>query len=309
MKVILIFRNFINKIKELWNVYGGIALSTLISWWSSWSKASMDTWSSYITLTISCIGLLTFFKLVIAKRNKNKADAVALSSNKNVKNIRHALEPDKVGEELGTTLLYTVQEGKKLMSKFSKIMKWLWGNKLTLTSIVSNLILGAIGQFLMYSDTLKDYQFFQEHKTVFIVVVTGLTILWLLHNTYCLVTKYGLESLKELELRSKRILEEQQEKLSPEQRKVLKQQLAIYKNQEAKILEDLLNIENAINKAKSIIDDFTFLKSLGATPTNEQRMSYDDAINTLANAQANKTTLEDSKEKLENQIKLLKERL
>jgi len=74
VRIIIAIQKFWNKIKELWNIYGGIALSSVISWWSGWSKNTMDLWATYITLTITCIGLLTFFKLAFAKKRKNKAD-------------------------------------------------------------------------------------------------------------------------------------------------------------------------------------------------------------------------------------------
>ncbi len=308
MKIINIFQKICNKLKELWNIYGGIALSTLIAWWTGWTKTSMDLWASYITLTITCIGLLTFFKLAFAKRKKNKVDAFALSSNKHIKRISSALNPERAGEEIGQTIIYTVGEGKKLMSKLKNLLKWLWGNKFTLISIISNIVVGAFAQFILYSDYLKDYQFFQEHKTVFIVVVTALTVLWLIENIYCVVTKYGLENLEELRKRSQEKKEEAVGKLTPEQKKTLKNQLSVFKKQESEIVNRLKEIDNELIIVEKTISEFTLLRSINISPTNEQMVDNQKAITTKDQLKTEKDNLTNQKSNIELAIKRIKER-
>jgi len=84
----------------------------------------------------------------------------------------------------------------------------------------------------MYSDTLKDFAFFQEHKIVFISVVISLTILWILwliDNIVCVVTKFGLENLEELKNRTEEKKKETVAKLTAKQKKALKNQLSVFK--------------------------------------------------------------------------------
>ena len=307
MKFIQFIKNIINEIRNLWNVYGGIILSTVISWWSRWSKATIDVWASYLTLTITCIGLLTFFKIVIMNNKKGKIDGFALS--KTAKNVRNALDPLKPGQEVGEAIIYTAKGGKKLMANLKKLLKWLWGNKLTLTSIISNLVVSAFAQFIMYSDTLKDIQFFQEHDLIFKIVVTILCVLWLADNIFCVVTKYGLENLEELKTKSELKKQEQLNKLSKEQKAVLKQALAEYKKSENIVLEELKKIDLEIEKFQKIISNYKILEKLGIGVTAEQVSQNNEAkaqVVTLANQKA---TLENQKNDLSQKIVNLKNQL
>lgn len=307
MKFIQFIKNIINEIRNLWNVYGGIILSTVISWWSRWSKATIDVWASYLTLTITCIGLLTFFKIVIMNNKKGKIDGFALS--KTAKNVRNALDPLKPGQEVGEAIIYTAKGGKKLMANLKKLLKWLWGNKLTLTSIISNLVVSAFAQFIMYSDTLKDIQFFQEHDLIFKIVVTVLCVLWLADNIFCVVTKYGLENLEELKTKSELKKQEQLNKLSKEQKAVLKQTLAEYKKSENIVLEELKKIDLEIEKFQKIISNYKILEKLGIGVTAEQVSQNNEAKAQVVTLENQKATLENQKNDLSQKIVNLKNQL
>lgn len=309
MKLIQTFSKMWKKIRELWNIYGGIALSSLIAWWTNWSKSSMDVWASYITLTITCIGLLTFFKLAFTKNKKTKADKVALTTNKHIKNINNALNPTLPGEELGLTLVYSVREGKKFMTKLKNIIKWLWGNKLTLTSIVSNLLVSAFAQAIMYGDVLKDIEFFQVHDITFKVVVTILCVMWLINNIYTAVTKYGLENLSQLKQRSEEKKQETLAKLTPEQKKALKNQLALLKKQKENKALEIKDIEKKLEEFALIVTEFETLQSLMIEPSQEQRNNYYTAKNnvekytqSLANCKSTMQTLDSAMENIKKKL-------
>lgn len=309
MKIIQTFSIMWKKIKELWNIYGGIALSSLIAWWTNWSKYSMDVWASYITLTITCIGLLTFFKLAFTKNKKTKADKVALSTNKHFKNINNALNPTNSGEELGKTLIYSVREGKKFMTKLKNIIKWLWGNKLTLTSIISNLVVSAFAQAIMYGDMLKDFEFFQVHDLTFKIVVTVLCVLWLINNIFTAVTKYGLENLGQLEKRSEEKKQETLAKLTPEQKQALKSQLALIKKQKETALSKIKECETKITGLTTIVKEVDTLLSLGIEPSQEQRSKYNSAKNELQVCEQNLATYNSSMQTLNKAMENIKKKL
>ena len=305
--IVKFFKNLIDEIKGLWNIYGGIILSTMIAWWSRWSKSTIDVWASYLTLTITCIGLLTFFKIVIFNKKKKKVDGVALS--KTAKAVKTALNPLQPGKEIGEAIIFTAKGGQKLMLKFKNLMKWLWGNKLTLTSIISNLVVSAVAQFIMYSDTLKDVAFFQEHDLVFKIVVGVLCVLWLADNIFCVVTKYGLENLEELKDKSEAKKEEQLNKLTKEQKALLKQTLATYKETESKIVEQMKFIDQKINEFQKIINDYKLLEGLGIGVTSEQVDEYNNAKTQVVTLDNQKATLERQKEDIANKIGDLKKQL
>lgn len=296
------------KIKGLWNVYGGIAISTTIAFLTNWNKVEMDRWGSYLLLTITCISLLTFFKVLLKKKTNNIPDTLALQQ-KNVKQLKTALYPEKVGEELGTAIIYTVKEGQKVMGKFSKFCKWLWGNKFTLISIISNLTVSAVAQFIMYSDTLKDYAFFQEHKLIFIIVVTALCVLWLLDNIFCVVTKYGLENLNEIKARVEAKKQEQLAKLTPQQKQALKKLLGNLKETEKGIVAKLKDVESAIEVTQSKINEFEVLQNINFGLSAEQVAEWQTLKTNVNDLENQKRTLTEQKSKLDVDIQRVKNQL
>ena len=303
MKIVKFFKSFIKELKDLWNVYGGILLSTLIAWWSKWSKSTIDVWTSYLTLSITCIGLLTFFKIVIFNK-KGKVDGVAMS--KTAKTVRTAIDPLKPGQEIGEAIIYTAKGGQKLMAKLKNLIKWLWGNKLTLTSIISNLFVSVVAQYVMYSDTLKDVAFFQEHDLIFKIVVGVLCALWLADNIFCVVTKYGLENLDQLKTKSEEKKKAQLGKLTKEQKQALKQTLGVYKEAYSDILGKITNIVDDIKKFEKIIADFKLFENLKLEVTAEQVNDYNNAKEQVAVLNNQKSALEGQKHDLEDKMAKIK---
>ena len=296
------------KVKGLWNIYGGIAISTIIAWLTNWSKVEMDTWSSYLLLTISCISLLTFFKVVFKKKTNGIPDKL-ISQQKNVKVLKTALYPEQVGEEIGTAIIYTVKGGQKIVGKFGKFLKWIWGNKFTLISIISNLVVSATAQFIMYSDTLKDFAFFQEHKMIFIIVVTALCVLWLFDNIFCVVTKYGLENLEEIKERTAAKKQEQLNKLTPDQKKSLKKVLKGLLDTEKMLIQKIKEAYDVINTVKKQIGDFEVLQSINYQLSAEQIAEYQGLKQKLIDTEASKNSYLSQKEKLDSDIQRVKAKL
>lgn len=309
MKLINIIHKIYDKIKELWNIYGGIALSTLIAYVTRWSKNSMEIWSSYITLTITCIGLLTFFKFSFTKSKKNKTDKVVLSANKQVKQINSAIEPNKVGQELGEAIIYSYKEGKRIMTKLKKVFKWLWGNKVTLTSIISNLFFATISQYLLYSDTLKEIEFFQVHDITTKVISTIVAVIWLILNIYSAINHLGLENLDALKKRSEEKKQEAISKLSKEQKVALKTQLNLYKKQYTEIKAKVKEVSKKLEFANVIISQFQLLTSQNISPLSEQEQQYHEALNTKNNCVNDLSLLNSKMKNVEISISNLKAKL
>jgi len=305
-----IVKSILKKLISLWTVYGGIALSLVIAWWTNFTKNKMDLWTAFLTLTITCIGLLTFVKSVVLKRKQDTSiESMAMIRNRNAHSLDKVISPEENSKELGELIIHSVKEGKEIMSKIGKFLKLLWGNKYTLASIISNLAVTAFAQFLMYSDMLNKYEFFVQHTLAFRIAVTVLCALWLIDNIFCVVTKYGLESLGDLKERSEKKKQEAIEKLTPEQKATFKNTLVSFKEKHNELINSINGLVKDIEKFKKVVADFELLQKYNIASTSEQEANYNDARNQLVVLINEKQSLENQKTSLEHEMAKVKERL
>lgn len=303
-------KELVNKIKDLWNIYGGIALSTLIAWLSNWNRDSIDKWSSYILLCITCISLLTFLKVVLFKKKPNNiADNIALNQTRNVRVIKTALNPESVGEELGNAIIYTINGGKKMKEKLSAFFKLIYGNKFTSLSLLLNLAYTGLAQFLLYSDTLADIPFFVEHKVACIVVATTISVLWLALELYKDIKNYGFENLDKLNEKWAERKAKKEAKLTKEQKETIKNQIEELQNKQVKLSAYINDIKESMEKYKAIINKVNDYKALGIMIESSLLDSYNTACVNLSRNKSDLDRLTASKDEVENQIKELNEKL
>lgn len=285
----------IRKGKELWNVYGGIALSTLIAWLTHWDKVEMDKWASYLILTLTCISVLTFFKIVLFRKKKKKAtklDKGIFNSNKNVKRLRTAINPMSIGQEVGNAIIYTCKGGKWFMGKVKNFFKELWGNKFTLLNTIIVLFLATLSQVMTYTEYLYRINWFAENEIVIKIASPIVAGIWVFIDLLTTYTKYGFESLDEL---AKRKEEKKLASLTKEEKGKLKDNVKDLKSK----LEILKEKEESVSKA---ISNFETLINAGYLLSVSERDEYNsnkDQIINVQNAIAN----------LENRIKQLEEEL
>ncbi len=265
---------FLKKLGKLlssyWNIWGAVLLSTFIAWLNDFSRGSMDVATSYLVLTLTCIGFFTFFKsYVLSRRKGGKATPLesAVNSQKSIKAINTAVDPLKNGEELGVkviqTLTITKRIGGKIMKKIKNFFKALWGNKFTISNTVIVLFNVALTQVATYTKKLYNIKWFAEHETFVKVgspILAGIIVFVDLYTTY---TKYGFESLQEL-------AERKASKLSADEKKTLKSKL--------KLLKDTLN-KRRIEKKEllKVITDNENLMRLGYTLSMEDNSKYEEA--------------------------------
>lgn len=291
--MIKLFKTFIAKMKELWNVYGGIALSTLIAWVNGWNKMEMDRWASYLVLTLTCVSVLTFLKLVFfKKKSANVLDKGALQSQKSVKNLQTAINPMQVGEELGTTIIYTVKGGKIVMKKLKNFFKELWGNKFTLSNTLIVLFLATLTQVATYTEYLYKIQWFAENELVVKIASPIIALLWVFIDLFTTYTKYGFESLEAL---AKRKEEAKLKQLTKEQKSSLKATI--------KKLRDSLDIAKEKKKElHSLVANFETLMGVGYNLNATERDEYNSAVTQINN-------IDNTILNLETKIKDLEEKL
>ena len=304
-----LIKDLIERIKNLWNVYGGIALSTLIAWLTNWSKVEMDRWASYLLLTITCISLLTFFKVILAKKKaKGISDKLAMQQ-KSVKTINTALNPEQVGEEIGTAILFTINGGRKMKEKLKSFIKIVWGNKFTALSLLLNLVYTGLAQYLLYSDALKDIPFFTENKIACIIVATSISVIWLVIELVKDFKNYGFESLDTLNNKWAERKAKKEAKLTPEQRKLVKGQISAVEEKIAMVLNYIDEAKKRVEDAQAIINKYNDFRTLGIFIDEKLASDYSNASAIANKNNADILTLEKDKQSLEEQKAILKAKL
>lgn len=293
-----IFTFVIKPIIDLWNIYGGVLLSMFIGKLTEYNKNSMDTFTSFIIMTLACIGALTFIKVSVFKKKANKLDTV-VSQQSSIKTIKTAIDPVASGEELGKMIIETTTNferiGSKTMEKIKAFFKKLWGNKFTLISIITNSLICAFVDYLILFEYFINFEWFKKNQLAFTIGVIVITVLVLIVTIYTVITKYGWESLNELNKRIQEKKEYKASRLSSEQKHVLKNQIAIVES-------GIKDSKARVKTYTKIIDNFQVLQSVGITPTSEKVVEYNDAV-------TQKNYLEQSIVNFEQQLIRLKEKL
>jgi len=264
------------KTKELWNVYGGIALSTGIAYLNNFDKVEMDKWGSFLLLSLACISVLTFFKIVYFKKKKNVADRGVLSSTKSIKTLETAVNPLGVGEEIGQAIIYTVKGGKRFMQKIKNFFKELWGNKFTLGNTIILLFLATLSQVMTYTEYLYRINWFAEHELVVKIVSPIVAVIWVIIDLLTTYTKYGFESLEEI---AERKLNKSMGKMTKEEKKKLKDNLRELKR-------NLIIVETKKSEIEKDVKDTETLIGSGYTLGFDERNQYDKNKTQLVNLDA-----------------------
>lgn len=280
------------KTKELWNVYGGIALSTGIAYLNNFDKAEMDKWGSFLLLSLACISVLTFFKIVYFKKKKNVADKGVVSSSKSIKTLESAVNPLGVGEEIGQAIIYTVKGGKRFMQKIKNFFKELWGNKFTLGNTIILLFLATLSQVMTYTEYLYRINWFAEHELVIKIISPIVAVIWVTIDLMTTYTKYGFESLEEI---ANRKLNQKVGKMSKEEKQTLKANLKEYKRNLLVVEEKKKQLEEQVKDIEALIDS-------GYNLDFNERNQYDkdktQITNLLGSIESLKTKIKEIEDKL-----------
>ena len=87
-----------------------------------------------------------------------------------------------------------------------------------------------------------------------------------------------------------------------------KNQLSVFKKQESEIVNRLKEIDNELIIVEKTISEFTLLRSINISPTNEQMVDNQKAITTKDQLKTEKDNLTNQKSNIELAIKRIKER-
>lgn len=298
-KLILnLIKKFFGWLVDLWNIYGGIAISSLIVWWTGYSKTTMDNITSYIVLTFTIVSVLTVLKKHYGKGKLTKTEK-AIAMQPTMKAIGQALDPLESGTEISETIIKTTtileRLGKFMKTKIKNFFKRVWGNKATITNITINLVAVGVMDYLTFSNELMRFSFFANNELVLKIVIPILSVIYLMLDIFTTVSKYGWETLEELRLKAEAKAEAKASALTAEQRTVLKTQIKYIKS----AIEDYAQQLKAFEE---IIKNYEILSSLGIAITPEKSSEYQNAVSQTSSITVSVEQLKTELERLENML-------
>ena len=219
---------------EIWIIIA----SSCLSWLSRIENDALSKITNLLTILVISIGLIDWilrkFKHKSQKKRKRQEILSALeNSQKPFRAVNMLENPMGTSEKIGTIIEKILNfMGEK--TKMKKFFKWVWYNKEQLLSILYNVVLVGLANFVMLTDALNGVLGVEVMplwaKISVAVVSLALTALTVRN----VVVKYGLSSLTTID----NILEERAEasarKLTPEQ----KERYKVYLNALNKSLND-----------------------------------------------------------------------
>lgn len=296
MNIKELFKKIIEFLKEQWNLYSPIVISTLASLFSQWNANQVLEINQYISLTISMMCLLTMIKFLINPKGKKNVIESIISTTANVKKADLIIHQDEQLENTLEMLKQSRKVGIIFMEKIKNFFSRIWGNKFTILNITFNLLAVAVVDFLVFSEYLLRFNFFVENELAFKIGIPVLSVLYLVLDIFTTVTKYGWESLDELNEKSEQKALEKAGQLTKEQKTFIKSQLKQIKDAMETAQKNLVGFEK-------VISNFELAKSLSIIPLEAEQVSnYNQAVN-------QKMLLSNQISKYKQQIAILEERL
>lgn len=261
-----------------WNIWGGFLISLVVSWLTHFDKSIMDGLASYLALSLVVIGMLTFAKSVIKEKE-----------GKEVKE-KHLV----LGEEIAKNLYEEMKEGKK-MEKTKKFFKWLWGNKLTLINLIISVSCVALVNFMNFCGYMNRFSIYQENETVFKIIIAFGGFGYLVIDIFTTCSKYGCESLEQLNTRYEKAKNDKLNALTSEQKKIVKESLS-------KLEKTYNELKTKLANAVNTIESYKIFSNIEGFNLNSLTEGYNQAINFVNANQANLN-------ELEKQVAILKAKL
>ena len=283
--------------KKNWNLWVGLLVAIGVAWYNGYDKSKMDNFSSFLILLVTIVGFLSFLKTLTTTKSKELMESNTTSQKTRVSYIEVASNPYKQGQNLAKDIATTIEilREKKAMNKVKKFFKWLYFNKCTITNIVVSIACVAFVNFMSLWGYLDRYQIFQTNPVLFKVIIGVGGVLWTALSVFCSINKLGAENLSEIDARLQAKANEKLSRLTPEQRKLVKENI---KNLQEQLNKLKVESDGAMKKVQS----FTVLKSIEGFDVSNQVESYEKACAIVSNNSSLIT-------KLENEIAILKGKL
>lgn len=221
-----------------------------------------------LMFVVSLFGTLTVLKANIEGKKTPKA-----VFNGNIVSIKNELEKVMVDlkKELQENQTFEFLKENKKMEKIKKFFSWLWGNKCTLLSLTISILSVGFCNFLMFAGYLNRYQVFCENELLLKIIGVSLSVIYLFVDIFTTVSKYGCESLEQLDKRYKEEAEKKLNALTSEQKSVVKSTIK-------KLEIQLEAIEPKFNEAIKTVESYQTLANIKGFDTSTLVDSYNLAL-------------------------------
>ena len=292
-------KRLLKEIIDLWNVYGGLAIATAIGFILNFEKIKMDKVTSFLLLLLALCGTLTLLKTKVFHAKPKVIDKALMSTTPTTKVVDLTIqENDIVSERVIKEKIKRIERKWKIMfKKIGNFFKWIWGNKVTLTTILANLIIVAGANYVVFAEFLAQYEWFVTHQLAFKIIVPSLSGLYTVLSVYATINKRGCESLKELAEISDA---KKQEKLA----QLTKEQKAVIKNAICETQELIAKAKEKKASFDKIISNFQVLSNIGGyVVPQEKKVEYNNAVTGYATLEAELKHLENELTNLKNSLK------
>ena len=277
------------RVVKFWNIWGGIEIGTLIAWLNHFEKITMDNVTSYLALILTCIGIFTFTRSIFKERIEEKKGTAKTKKLK----PKQVLMGEEIARELNETIKIAreMKEGKRM----KKFFKWLWGNKFTLISLIISVGCVSFVNFMSFCGYMDRYAIYRENQILFQMLFLVGGALYLVVDIFTTVSKYGCESLEQLNTRYEKRREEKLNALTPEQKKFVKENIT-------KLEKSYEELKKKLTTSLNTIESYKALSSIEGFDIGSLKEGYSQA---LAFVNANQSVATE----LERQINILKARL
>lgn len=307
-------KKLIHKFLEYWNIWGSLIISLFWAWWNRFCETTMEKTTTFLTMTLMFVGLMTFIKsrLKHEKIKKQKDDESnfgekLVEGSKSYKAINIAINPEQEFSKLEKFVAFIIKKGKWLMKKIGTFFKWCAKYWQQLLGYIGSLGTLVIYVYLLIQD---EFTFILQYlpegdgwrigvKVAFGVVALLITILIIRNQS---VWK-GIGTLEQAINQNVNTVEEIKTKLSPTALARAKELLKTYKENLKKIET---TIKNLTNKKAEIEEQIKSIKELQQADVEIDQAYYNDLLQQknnndgeLSKAQLDKLAIQEKINKVE----------
>lgn len=248
-------------LKEYWNLYSPIFISTITSWLVDWNANQMVSINQWLGITLSLMALLTMIKFIIfPKKEKNPLEK-AISSQKVIKNTDLIIHQE--------ANLENQKKICKILKKGTlKMIKWFKLNRGAIISVLV-LILGLLEIIFSWLSNLIPMEFGFNLLGVLITLI-GFTISIFTSGLGSIKFKEAIAQVKD------QLNGDETELQNISSVKYLERQIMVYEKAELTIKKEIAYLDK---KYSSVINDYKTCQQLGLSADEETINGYGEYAN------------------------------
>lgn len=254
--------------KKYWNVWLTITIITIVFIIKKNNAILVEEVRTTLMFVVSLFGTLTVMKTNIEGKKTPK-----VFSENNIECIKNEMGKVMIDltDELNLNQTFELLKEKKKMKKMKSFFAWLWGNKYTLINLTMSVVAVGLCNYLMFFGYLDKYAIFNENETLAKILGVSISVIYLIVDVFTTVSKYGCESLDQLNKRYQEEAEKKLNALTSEQKTAVKSTIKKLQNQ-------LEIIEPKYNEAIKNIENYEMLSKIKGFDTTTLYESYNLAL-------------------------------